>query len=87
MSSDAQQSPPPAVRAQLEAPLRDYWLDRVRQHMQDSYLGVPLVKFPEDLRVYEHLLWRSRTNVVIELGTFRGGSALWFRDRLRTLAA
>jgi cephalosporin hydroxylase len=25
--------------------------------------------------------------VVIEIGTLRGGSALWFRDRLRTLAA
>ena len=45
-----------------------------------------LAKLPEDLRVYEHLIWASRPNVVIELGTLCGGSALWFRDRLRTLA-
>ena len=44
-------------------------------------------KFPEDLRVYEHLLWDAKPNVVIELGAQFGGSALWFRDRLRTLAA
>jgi cephalosporin hydroxylase len=46
-----------------------------------------LSKFPEDLRVYEHLLWMSRANVVIEIGGGGGGSALWFRDRLRTMAA
>ncbi len=42
-------------------------------------------KFPEDLRVYEHLLWASRADIVVELGAQFGGSALWFRDRLRAL--
>jgi cephalosporin hydroxylase len=67
--------------------LREYWLARAAQHTTDSYLGVPLSKFPEDLRVYEHLLWRTTPDVVVELGGQAGGSALWFRDRLRTLAA
>ena len=44
-----------------------------------------LSKFPEDLRVYEHLLWASRADVVVELGAQFGGSALWFRDRLSAL--
>jgi cephalosporin hydroxylase len=69
----------------LEEPLATYWLGRAAQHTHDSYAGVPLSKFPEDLRVYEHLLWSARPNVVIELGTHLGASALWFRDRLRTL--
>ncbi len=60
-------------------------MERVARHKQDSYAGVRLAKFPEDLRVYEHLIWASKPNVVIEIGTLRGGSALWFRDRLRTL--
>lgn len=67
--------------------MRSYWLDRARQHTGDSYAGVPLSKFPEDLRVYEHLLWADRPDTVIEIGTHHGGSALWFRDRLRTLEA
>jgi cephalosporin hydroxylase len=75
-----------SVEQRLGEPLRSYWLDRVAQHTHDSYAGVPLAKFPEDLRVYEHLLWADRPDVVIELGTHCGGSALWFRDRLRTLA-
>jgi cephalosporin hydroxylase len=73
------------IEDRLEQSLREYWLERVRGHLQDSYVGVPISKFPEDLRVYEQLLWESRANVVIELGTWHGGSALWFRDRLLTL--
>jgi cephalosporin hydroxylase len=70
----------------LDATVREYWLERVARHKRDSYAGIRLAKFPEDLRVYEHLIWASKPNVVIELGTLCGGSALWFRDRLRTLA-
>jgi cephalosporin hydroxylase len=59
---------------------------RLWQHTQDSYAGVPIAKFPEDLRVYEHLLWMSAADVVIELGVLFGGSSMWFRDRLNALA-
>jgi cephalosporin hydroxylase len=78
---------PRPVRAALGETIREYWIDRVRQHTEDLYAGVPIAKFPEDLRVYEHLIWNARPNVVIELGTQHGGSALWFRDRLRALAS
>lgn len=71
--------------SRLDEPLSSYWADRFTMHTHDTYAGVPLAKFPEDLRVYEHLLWMDKPNVVIEIGTYRGGGALWFRDRLRTL--
>jgi cephalosporin hydroxylase len=76
---------PEPISLRLAEPLREYWLARARQHTGDSYAGVPISKFPEDLRVYEHLLWAARPDVIIELGTQWGGSALWFRDRLRTM--
>jgi cephalosporin hydroxylase len=76
---------PPAVSVDLRESLRTYWLDRVRQHTSDSYAGVRISKFPEDLRTYEHLLWAAGVDTVIELGTQFGGGALWFRDRLRTM--
>jgi cephalosporin hydroxylase len=78
---------PPRVEAKLSEPVGDLWLRRIWQLLHDTYMGVPLRKLPEDLRVYEHLLFHSRCSVVIELGTNMGGSALWFRDRLRTLGA
>jgi cephalosporin hydroxylase len=65
--------------------MREYWLARARQHVRDLYAGVPLSKFPEDLRTYEHLLWEEAADTVIEIGTHAGGSALWFRDRLSAL--
>lgn len=77
---------PPTVQVDLHSPaLRDYFRARAEQHTQDFYAGVPLSKFPEDLRVYEHLLWLDAPDTVIELGTQYGGSALWFRDRLAAL--
>lgn len=83
---DAPASPrPPAISFDLDRTTREFWTDRVRQHTHDSYAGVPLAKFPEDLRSFEHIIWEQRPEVVIELGSSFGGSALWFRDRQRTL--
>lgn len=78
---------PPAVRFDLARSPKDYWDDRVKQHTQDSYVGLGLAKFPEDLRAYEHIMWADAPTVVIEIGTSFGASALWFRDRLRWLEA
>ncbi|MFF7245009.1 CmcI family methyltransferase [Embleya sp. NPDC008237] len=77
---------PPTVTADHEATLLEYRRARGRQHVRDWYAGLRIKKFPEDLRVFEHVMWSSRAQVVVELGTHLGGSALWFRDRLRTQA-
>lgn len=78
---------PPHITVDLTEDVRSYWRDRLRQHTGDAYAGVRLSKLPEDLRTYEHLLWSDRPDTVIEIGTQYGASALWFRDRLRTLQA
>lgn len=84
-SPPASQLPPP-VSVELDETVQAYWLRRAAQHTQDWYAGLRISKFPEDLRVYEHLIWTTRSEVVIELGCQFGGSTLWFRDRLRTAA-
>jgi cephalosporin hydroxylase len=76
---------PPKVAVGRGDRVAQLWASRVTQSVRDAYAGVPISKMPEDLRVYEHLLWQSAPRVVIELGADYGGSALWFRDRLRTL--
>jgi cephalosporin hydroxylase len=76
---------PPPIKVHFDDSVRAYWLRRLGQHTRDTYAGVPIAKFPEDLRVYEHLIWTARPNTVIEIGVKHGGSALWFRDRLVTL--
>jgi cephalosporin hydroxylase len=78
-------SVPRAISVGPDTPLRDYWAARAHQHTTDRYLGIKMSKFPEDLRVYEHLMWVAAPDVIVELGAQSGASTLWLRDRLRTL--
>lgn len=80
-------SVPRAIAVGPETSVREYWRMRLLQHTDDRYLGIKTSKFPEDLRVYEHLLWVAAPDVIVELGAQSGGSTLWLRDRLRTLAS
>lgn len=75
------------IQPVITPPGRDYLRARLDQHTHDSYMDVPMSKFPEDLRVYERIMWDAHVDTVIELGTWHGGSALWFRDRLVTFSA
>jgi cephalosporin hydroxylase len=77
---------PPAISLAPDETVTEYRRDRLRQHTFDSYVGISLSKFPEDLRAYEHLLWFSDATMVIELGVQFGASSLWFRDRLKAFA-
>jgi cephalosporin hydroxylase len=87
LSSDRPIAAPAPVAVDAAMPLVEYWRERLRQAVGgDHYSGVPISKLPEDLRVYEHLLWAQRPDCVIEIGAGLGGSSLWFRDRLRALA-
>ena len=49
---------------------------------EEWWRGWPIVKHPNDLFVYAEILWQTRPTVVIETGTFAGGSALYLADML-----
>jgi cephalosporin hydroxylase len=53
--------------------------------MAYSYRGLPLLKNPFDLALYPLLLGRTKPRTLIEIGSFAGGSALWFADQARSL--
>ena len=64
----------------------DLWRHRLVHHTSDKpYRGRGLQKFPEDLRVYQTLIEEQQPEVIVEVGTKDGGSALWFADQLRAL--
>lgn len=44
--------------------------------------GVPTLKCPLDLWIYQELLWLVRPELVVELGTFAGGTATFLADML-----
>ena len=64
--------------------VRDYWQRRLHQHHYDYYKGRSLMKLPEDLRVYQHLIERIKPELILEFGTGFGASAVWFADQLDT---
>jgi len=43
-----------------------------------KWLGVPILKYPEDLFVYQEMIYQLKPNVILDIGTFNGGSALYY---------
>ena len=48
-----------------------------------TWQGQPVLKSPFDLWMYQQLITSTRPDVIIETGTHRGGSALFFSDVAR----
>jgi len=49
--------------------------------MAYRYRGIPLLKNPFDLALYPLLLEQAAPRTLIEIGSYAGGSALWFADQ------
>jgi cephalosporin hydroxylase len=47
-----------------------------------EYFGVACVKCPLDLAMYQELIWETKPTLIVETGTFMGGSALYFAHLL-----
>lgn len=69
----------------LDQTLREFWGWRLKIHFNDRYRDRALLKMPEDLRTYQKVIEETRPNVIIELGTFEGGSAMWFHDQMAAI--
>lgn len=53
-----------------------------RGHHKMFYKDVPIIKCPLDYVLYQMILWEVKPDLIIEIGTNRGGSALYFADLL-----
>jgi cephalosporin hydroxylase len=45
--------------------------------MGSTWFGVPIIKYPTDLLIYQQILVENKPDLIIETGTFYGGSALY----------
>lgn len=63
------------------------WYDAYFTHGMTYFEGVPLIKNPLDLWVYQELIFNLRPTLIIETGTAFGGSALFFARQLEKLGA
>jgi len=51
-------------------------------HFHVTYKGVPAIKCPFDYVLYQMILWKVKPDLVIEIGTNKGGSTLYLADLL-----
>jgi cephalosporin hydroxylase len=51
-------------------------------HFRVAYKGVPAIKCPFDYVLYQMLIWEVKPDLIIEIGTNKGGSALYLADLL-----
>ena len=49
-----------------------------RRQYEISWLGVPIIQFPEDVIVLQELIWRQRPDVIVECGIAHGGALLLY---------
>ncbi|MCK1506527.1 CmcI family methyltransferase [Bradyrhizobium sp. 18] len=50
-----------------------------------TYKGLITIKTPFDLALYARLIWELQPKTILELGSFQGGSGLWFADQMSIL--
>ena len=52
---------------------------------RSTYKGFPIQKFPFDYVIYQMLIHKLRPDLIIEIGTMAGGSALYFADLMHLM--
>jgi cephalosporin hydroxylase len=55
------------------------------QHHHPKWRGVVVVKLPTDMALYHRVIWETKPEIIVEIGTFHGGSALFLQDMLDLL--
>lgn len=78
------------ARARQEEHLTSNMHDWTQRHQhavmhQTRYMGLPFRKSPLDAWIYQELLHEIRPNVVVEIGSWAGGSTLYFAHLLSLL--
>jgi cephalosporin hydroxylase len=51
----------------------------------NHWLGFPILQWPTDLLVLQEIVFEQRPRVIVETGTYRGGSAIYCASLLRLL--
>lgn len=70
------------------ADLSNRWMQRSIQHRYSynfTWLGRPIIQYPQDLVAMQEVLWTVRPQLVIETGVAHGGSLIFYASILELL--
>ncbi|MCL4457665.1 MAG: cephalosporin hydroxylase family protein [Nitrospirae bacterium] len=52
---------------------------------EPTWLGIPIIQFPEDIVMMQELIWKVRPDVIVETGVAHGGSAVLYASILELI--
>jgi cephalosporin hydroxylase len=64
------------------------WIEevsRLKYSYHFTWLGRPIIQFPQDVVAMQEIIWRVRPDLVIETGVARGGSMVFYASMLELL--
>lgn len=56
---------------------KEWYRNAYETQFTTRWLGVGVVKCPLDLHVYQEIIWQTRPELIVETGSYVGGSALY----------
>ncbi len=68
--------------------LAEIWIKAACQQKvmyEPTWLGIPIIQFPEDILMMQELLWKVRPDVIVEAGVAHGGSAVFYASILEII--
>jgi cephalosporin hydroxylase len=64
------------------------WFDRSARHRYSynfTWLGRPIIQYPEDIVAIQEIIWRAQPDLIVETGVARGGSLVLSASMLEIL--
>lgn len=64
------------------------WLREITRHKYAynfSWMGRPLIQFPQDMVAMQEIIWRTQPDLIIETGIAHGGSLIYYASLLELL--
>jgi cephalosporin hydroxylase len=83
----------PKSRERIDRMAADGEVDRMRRALMArtaehrysynfSWLGRPIIQYPEDLAAMQEIVWRTRPDLIVETGIAHGGSLVFYASML-----
>src|SRR4051812_8600361 len=66
---------------------REWFLEscRVKYSYRFSWMGRPIIQYPQDIMAMQELIWRLQPDLIIETGIAHGGSLVFYASMLELL--